>query len=78
WQELAARILPEGTTAADELNYSLIENHVRCDEDFESTVARVEEIAELLGCSFSKAAKEEQLILIPQLPYQVCASKYLL
>ena len=42
-REIPARVLPEDTKPADEIKYSLLENNLRRDENFEDTVARVDE-----------------------------------
>ena len=60
-QEIEVRLLPADTTASKELSISLHENHVREKEDFDDTLARVENRAKDLGCSFKQAAELENV-----------------
>ena len=53
---IESRLLPPDTTPDQELAYSLQENHLRAEEDIESTLVRVEAYATAKKCSFAKAA----------------------
>ena len=59
--EIEVRLLPPDTSVGQELSISLQENHVRENEDFEDTFARVEQRAKQMNCSFKKAAELENV-----------------
>lgn len=56
-ETLLVRVLPDGTTEKDEMRFSLIENHNRRKEDFESTLIRINKYAEKEGCTMKEAAE---------------------
>ena len=53
--EIPARILPPGTTPADEARYSLVENAARRREGYEEKLQRVENLAKAEGVDLRKA-----------------------
>lgn len=59
--EIEVRVLPSDTTQEQELSISLQENHVREDEDFLDTLARVEKRAKQMSCTFKKASEVEHV-----------------
>ena len=59
--KIEVRVLSADTSAEQELSISLQENHVREDEDFLDTLARVEKRAMQRGCTFKEAAKLEDV-----------------
>ncbi len=59
--EIEVRVLPPSTSTEQELSISLQENHVREDECFFDTLARVEKRAKQRKCSFKEAAKLEDV-----------------
>jgi ParB/RepB/Spo0J family partition protein len=59
--KIEVRVLSADTSAEQELSISLQENHVREDEDFFDTLARVEKRAKQRDCTFKEAAKLEDV-----------------
>jgi ParB-like chromosome segregation protein Spo0J len=57
-QVILAMLLPEGTTEADELKYSMMENHLRSPENFEDTLLRISAFATAAGVTDKQAAAE--------------------
>ena len=57
-KEIEVRLLPPDTTAEAELTISIQENHIREAEDYEDTLARIEQIAIAKSCSIEKAAAD--------------------
>ena len=55
-KEIEVRVYPPGTSEAEELAYSLVENHVRDPEDFDDVLTRVDRHIELHGGNFKSAA----------------------
>ena len=57
-KEIEVRVLPSDTTAEAELTISIQENHIREPEDYEDTLARIEQVAIAKSCSIAKAAAD--------------------
>lgn len=57
FEDILVRVLPEGTTEADELKYSLIENHDRTNENFEVVLDRLSAYSQKAGIAMKDAAK---------------------
>lgn len=55
-KQIPARVLPKGTSSADEAQYSLLENSVHRAESFEDTLFRIEELSRRMNCSLREAA----------------------
>lgn len=57
FEDILVRVLPDGTTEADELKYSLIENHDRTNENFEVVLDRLSAYSQKAGIAMKDAAK---------------------
>ncbi len=57
-ESIEVYLLPPGTTPEQELEFSLLENHVRTKEDFEDTLNRIEAYAKAAHCSMKLAAEK--------------------
>ena len=75
FEHILVRQLPDGTTEADELKYSLIENHDRSSEDYEDVLSRIELYAQKAKLPLKDAACIAKVSPSVVSRWQRCAQK---